>query len=795
MQLRPYQLDMVQRTREAFRTHRRVIMQAPTGAGKTRVAAFITKCAEAKGGDTLVLTHRKEIKEQLLRALREADVDCGEFHMSDPFQCQVGTIGVVANALGKGRWMEPNFIVVDEGHHAISTQFTKVLSAFPKAAVLFLTATPQRLDGRGLNEVADTIVLGPSMRSLIADGWLKRPVYYAPKELVDVSGLRRTAGDYNHQDLEKLMAKPSVTGNAVAEYQRLCAGRTALAFCVTVAHAEAVAAAFRSAGIQSESMDGKLSGEERAARLTRLSSGESKVLTSCELISEGFDCMDDKFEILTPEGWVGIGKIKAGDEMYSLNRETMKIEVAPVLAYHERPMKRGEKMVRVKSQHIDWRLTEGHEIHYRSKQDYNPGGMSLDFRTKTIGEIARWKKPFIVPVSGETDMEFPGIPMTDEQVRLLGWFMTDGYRCKHGTVSLYQTKPAHVLEIRNLLERSGWFFSEKVSEVVSGFKSNAKLHKFCIFKGNSKKSGYGLLSPYFDRSFYSGLHLMTKHQFEIFWESAIKGDGTVQPNKRSLGTLCCSSKSRCDGYMQLAVLRGYGVMHGNYTTKNKCLIYNIRIRPRQWIGMAPTDKRSAKFTFEEPRAGERVWCVTNRNSTLICRRTGRVAIIGNCPGVGAVISLRPTQSLTLHLQQLGRGLRPAREPDCIILDHAGNCFRHGLAEDDREWTLEGRPRGRATEPAIEVHRCEECYAMFQGGECPQCGVKRAASPREIAAKEGELRQIFEVAKKINHRQEERACNSLADWQDLAQRRGWKPQAAYMRWNCSWKSKIGRKIKA
>lgn len=286
MTLRPYQHTMVADTRAAFRAgHRRVILQAPTGSGKTVVSAHIAQGAQAKGNRMLVLTHRREIQAQLLRAFKAADVRATMFPEASP--CQIGTIGKVASRLDA--LSAPDFIFVDEFHHAVSATFQRVLNYFPTAKVLGLTATPQRLDGRGLSEVADQLVLGPSMKSLIRDGWLKQPVYYAPRELLDVSGLRKRGGDFRESDLETLMAKPGVTGNAVAEYQRLCPGRTALAFCVTVAHAEAVAALFNGAGIRAASVDGKLSKEQRDYRLQALSDGSIKVLTSCELISEGFD--------------------------------------------------------------------------------------------------------------------------------------------------------------------------------------------------------------------------------------------------------------------------------------------------------------------------------------------------------------------------------------------------------------------------------------------------------------------------------------------------------------------------
>jgi superfamily II DNA or RNA helicase len=109
--------------------------------------------------------------------------------------------------------------------------------------------------------------------------------------------------------------------------------------------------------------------------------------------------------------------------------------------------------------------------------------------------------------------------------------------------------------------------------------------------------------------------------------------------------------------------------------------------------------------------------------------TDEVQIITNCglisegldiPSVGGVILLRPTKSLALHLQQIGRALRPAPgKARAVILDHAGNCLRHGLPDLEHAWSLEGRPKkkGKAL-----VHRCPECGALIPSAAqwCPEC---------------------------------------------------------------------------
>jgi DNA repair protein RadD len=159
--------------------------------------------------------------------------------------------------------------------------------------VLGVTATPIRLDGQGLGVAAggffDHLVIGPTVAELTARGYLSPAVVYAPKTRVDLSGVKTRGGDFATGELAAAMDKPTITGDAVAHYQRLCSGAPAIAFCASVAHAEHVAAMFGAAGYQAASVDGNMDSATRAARIADLGAGRLHVLTSCDIVSEGTD--------------------------------------------------------------------------------------------------------------------------------------------------------------------------------------------------------------------------------------------------------------------------------------------------------------------------------------------------------------------------------------------------------------------------------------------------------------------------------------------------------------------------
>jgi len=182
-----------------------------------------------------------------------------------------------------------DLLVVDECHHAVAGSWEKITRLCKTARILGVTATPQRLDGRGLKDAFDELVIGPNPRELIERGALAPYVYLAPNSGLDLSGVTTRGGDWDAEELEDIIQSSPVVGDCIEYYRKHLDGRPALVFCATVRGAEAIAARFTAAGIPAASVDGEMGRAERAERLAGLEDGSIKVITSCELISEGFD--------------------------------------------------------------------------------------------------------------------------------------------------------------------------------------------------------------------------------------------------------------------------------------------------------------------------------------------------------------------------------------------------------------------------------------------------------------------------------------------------------------------------
>jgi superfamily II DNA or RNA helicase len=295
--LRDYQTSMLDDCRAEYASGARaVLLVAPTGAGKTRAFCYVASRAAEKGNRTLILVHRRELLNQTSHTLAAFNVEHGLIASGQPetdAAVQVASVQTLIRRLHRMTW-QPDLIVVDEAHHTTATTgHGRIIASYPNARVLGVTATPERLDGQGLGTHVggffDALVLGPSVHELIDQGYLSRPVVYAPKQALDLAGIRTRAGDFAKDELTAAMDRPSITGSAVDQYRRRCNGTPAIAFCASVRHAQHVAEAFALAGYRAASIDGTLSDSDRAERIADLGAGRLHVLTSCEIVSEGTD--------------------------------------------------------------------------------------------------------------------------------------------------------------------------------------------------------------------------------------------------------------------------------------------------------------------------------------------------------------------------------------------------------------------------------------------------------------------------------------------------------------------------
>ena len=290
MNLRGYQSRAIDDTRAAIRDGARApLLVLPTGGGKTVIFSAIAQSAASRGRRVLILVHRRELIHQTSSKLAWVGLDHGIIAAGVPAtdaQVQVASVQTLARRLARIDW-QPGLIIIDEAHHATAGQWSRILDHWPNTYRLGVTATPCRLDGRGLRSAFDAMVLGPSVADLTSAGFLSPARIYAPPVVADLASVRTRAGDYANDQAAAAMDRPTVTGDAISHYQRLAAGQQAIAFCCNVKHAVSVCDAFKTAGIAAELLLGGT--QDREQVVADFAAHRTKVLVTVDVVSEGFD--------------------------------------------------------------------------------------------------------------------------------------------------------------------------------------------------------------------------------------------------------------------------------------------------------------------------------------------------------------------------------------------------------------------------------------------------------------------------------------------------------------------------
>lgn len=296
--LRPYQSKAVAEILALFqRRIPGVILESAVGSGKTSMGMDVVSRLLAAGLKGAWFAHRVELCDQAaeradLYGIPHGRIAPGSDRSGHAFHiCSIDTVRARIAALEA--WLRSlDFVVFDEAHHIAAAGWTLVAETCANALRLGLTATPFRLDGKGLGDEGHFThaVRAPGIRDLTRAGYLSEAYVYAPPTGLDLTKVAKRGGDFA---LGEMAAAVEAAGLAVIGrrwYARHCPGRPAIVFCPTVELAEASAAAYREAGWLATSVDGTMSPAERARAVGGLANGKVQVLTSVSLIGEGFDC-------------------------------------------------------------------------------------------------------------------------------------------------------------------------------------------------------------------------------------------------------------------------------------------------------------------------------------------------------------------------------------------------------------------------------------------------------------------------------------------------------------------------
>lgn len=292
IKLRPYQRNFIDAVRAEFlQNHKRVVGVAPCGAGKTIMTGWMIKESLRRDKRSIFFVHRHELIEQTAKTFAALDIPFGiissGFKMQPEIPVQIASVQTLARRVDC--LTEPDFLICDECHHILANTYKKILDAFPRAYLLGVTATPQRMGGITLYDIFSSMVQSLSVDELINLGNLTRFNYFAPAIGVDLHNVRVKFGEFNNDDLERVMDDKKIIGGIVDNYRKLASDKSAICYCVNVKHSKSVADAFARAGIPAAHCDGETPKQTRAAIVEDFRRGKLKVLCNAELFGEGFD--------------------------------------------------------------------------------------------------------------------------------------------------------------------------------------------------------------------------------------------------------------------------------------------------------------------------------------------------------------------------------------------------------------------------------------------------------------------------------------------------------------------------
>lgn len=284
MELRPYQLNVIHRTREAFSEgSKRPLVVLPCGAGKTVCFAYMARNHVQKNPNNVVwfMVHRRELIDQTLDTFSRMNLDMTNI--------QVGMVQSYKKMKGK-----PSLIIFDEAHHSTANTWKRIIEENNQVPLIGLTATPARMNGDPLGNIFDNLVIGPQPEELIKQGFLSEFDYYAPKLNINESAFVIKGGDYDQMAVTEEFEKAKIYGD-ISKHIDL--NRKTIIYSPSIKFSKELCE--RIPGVVH--FDGGTPKEERDRIVKDFRDGKIRILSNVDLIGEGFDVPDcDTIMLLRP---------------------------------------------------------------------------------------------------------------------------------------------------------------------------------------------------------------------------------------------------------------------------------------------------------------------------------------------------------------------------------------------------------------------------------------------------------------------------------------------------------------
>lgn len=299
-EFRQYQEDLHTDTIKSVRQgNRRILVQSPTGSGKSIFFSRIIKGAFKKNKNVLFIVHRRELVKQAAGHMKIEEVPYGIIMSGSAASIfadvQLASIDTLrARAMGERAQIDmpdADIVIIDESHHCGSKTYERIFDHYSDALIIGVTATPVRGDGKGLGNYFDDLVLGPTVRHLMDLGYLAEASYMVPN-IPDLDDVPERGGDWVEGKLAEVMNDAKLIGNIVDHWHSYAENKQTIVFGVNVAHSRAIMENFSLAGVSAAHIDGKTPTKERDFILEQYIAGKYKILSNCQVFTEGTDMPD-----------------------------------------------------------------------------------------------------------------------------------------------------------------------------------------------------------------------------------------------------------------------------------------------------------------------------------------------------------------------------------------------------------------------------------------------------------------------------------------------------------------------
>lgn len=309
--LRPYQVEMKQNVFKEWQNgNKSVMMQMPTGTGKTMLFASIIKDLWDNSYDKrnmkrfLVLVHRKELVEQVQKTLYDkyglahGTIQSGK-RDNEMYHIQVAMVQTLAREKRLNKWKdnEFDFIICDEAHHILADSYQKIRKAFPEAYLLGVTATPYRLNKQPFTDTFDVLVRSKPISWFIKDGYLSEYEYYSieatSKLQLEIDNLKiDSTGDYSDKAMTNALDNRKIRAKVVKTWLEHANGKKTIVYTINKEHNQNLCQEFIKIGYKCVAIDSDTPKEERDNYVNQFRKGEITIICNVNIFSEGFDCPD-----------------------------------------------------------------------------------------------------------------------------------------------------------------------------------------------------------------------------------------------------------------------------------------------------------------------------------------------------------------------------------------------------------------------------------------------------------------------------------------------------------------------